>query len=46
MELQWLSFDHDNRWNPVEYHGISYRGALSLQLGASLDLPAWKGRGK
>jgi hypothetical protein len=46
FELQWLSLDRDNRWTPVDYHGVSHRGALSLQLGATLDLPTWKGRRK
>lgn len=46
IELQWLALDHDNRWNPVEYHGISNRGAMSLQFGATLDLPIKKGRDK
>jgi hypothetical protein len=45
-ELQWLALDRDNRWNPVEYHGISNRGAISLQFGATLDLPARKGGGR
>jgi hypothetical protein len=43
-ELQWLAFDRDNRWNPINYHGVSQRGALSLQFGATYDLPVWKGR--
>ena len=43
VELQWLALDRDNRWNPVDYHGVSRRGALSLQVGASLDLPTRKG---
>lgn len=43
LELQWLSFDQDNRWNPVDYHGISQRGALSLQMGFTLDIPLQKG---
>jgi hypothetical protein len=46
IELQWLALDRDNRWNPVEYHGISNRGAMSLQFGATIDLPVKKGRGK
>ncbi len=43
VELQWLALDRDNRWNPVEYHGISNRGALSLQFGMTLDLQSSKG---
>ena len=43
VELQWLALNRDNRWNPVEYHGLSNRGALSVQLGATLDLPVRKG---
>jgi hypothetical protein len=46
FELQWLALNRDNRWNPVDYHGVSRRGALSLQLGAALDLPVRKGGGK
>ncbi len=46
IELQWLALDRDNRWNPVEYHGISNRGAMSMQFGATIDLPVKKGRGK
>jgi hypothetical protein len=45
-ELQWLALARDNRWTPVDYHGISHRGALSLQLGATLDLPPRKGERK
>jgi hypothetical protein len=37
-ELDWLALDRDNRWNPVDYHGISERGALGIQFGAALDL--------
>jgi hypothetical protein len=46
VELQWLTLDRDNRWNPVDYHGVSHRGALSLQFGAVYDLPTGKGAAK
>ncbi|MFZ5433515.1 MAG: hypothetical protein ACOZB3_07055 [Calditrichota bacterium] len=46
IEMQWLALNRDNRWNPVEYHGVSHRGALSVQVGAALDLPWKKGRKK
>lgn len=37
-ELGWLATNRDNRLNPVDYKGIAHRGALSTQLGVSLDL--------
>ena len=43
VELQWLALDRDNRWNPVDYHGIANRGALSVQLGVALDLSPRRG---
>jgi hypothetical protein len=46
VEMQWLAFDRDNRWNPVDYHGVLHHGALSLQLGAACDLPGRRGRAR
>jgi hypothetical protein len=38
VELKWLAAGHDNRFTPVNYHGIGERGALATQFGLALNL--------
>jgi hypothetical protein len=37
-ELEWLAINRRNIYTPVEYQGISRRGAIGTQLGISMDL--------